>query len=135
MYDGTPDDEMFFVDAMTGHEFEYFCADLLGKIGFCDIYVTKGSGDQGVDIIAEFEGCKYAIQCKNYSGKISNKAVQEVSAGRMFYGCDAAIVMTNSYFTTGAIELAEAVGVWLCDRNVLYDMLQNGIKATRYYRR
>ena len=38
---------------MEGHEFEYFCADLLKQKGFVDVEVTKGSGDYGVDILAE----------------------------------------------------------------------------------
>ena len=29
---------------MEGHEFEYFCADLLKQKGFVDVEVTKGSG-------------------------------------------------------------------------------------------
>ena len=30
---------------MEGHEFEYFCAELLKSHGFCEVEVTKGSGD------------------------------------------------------------------------------------------
>ena len=47
-------DEM---DLMEGHEFEFFCADLLRKKGFIEVEVTKGSGDYGVDILAEKEIC------------------------------------------------------------------------------
>ena len=49
-------------DEMEGHEFEYFCADLLEKRGFEEVEVTKGSGDYGVDILAEKDGVTYAIQ-------------------------------------------------------------------------
>ena len=37
---------------MDGHEFEYFCGDLLKKNEFSNVEVTRGSGDQGIDIIA-----------------------------------------------------------------------------------
>ena len=40
------------VDYMEGHNFEYFCADLLTQNHFSNVEVTRGSGDQGVDIIA-----------------------------------------------------------------------------------
>ena len=40
-------------DEMEGHDFEYFCAELLQKHGFLDVQVTKGSGDYGIDILAE----------------------------------------------------------------------------------
>lgn len=41
------------MDEMEGHDFEYFCADLLEKQGFVEVEVTRGSGDFGVDILAE----------------------------------------------------------------------------------
>ena len=52
------------IDGMEGHDFEYFCADLLRLNGFIEVNVTKGSGDQGVDILAVKDGIKYAVQCK-----------------------------------------------------------------------
>ena len=112
------------IDNMDGHDFEYWCADLLRYNGFSKIEVTKGSNDQGVDIIAVKDGEKYAIQCKRYSKNVGNKAVQEVSTGKIIYGCSHAIVMTNSYFTLGAITAAKAVGVTLWDRNRLSAMIR-----------
>ena len=111
------------IDNMDGHKFEYFCADLLRKNGFSDVSVTPGSGDQGVDILAEKEGIKYAIQCKNYTSKLSNTPVQEVNAGKTFYRCHVGVVMTNSTFTPGAKELAKATGVLLWDRKVIEKMI------------
>ena len=55
------------MDDMEGHEFEYFCADLLRDKGFLDVEVTRGSGDFGVDILAEKDGVTYAVQCKCYN--------------------------------------------------------------------
>ena len=113
------------IDGMDGHEFEYFCADLLRKNGFVNVKVTPGSGDQGVDILAEKGGVKYAIQCKNYSSPLSNTPVQDVKAGKVFYGCHVGVVMTNSTFTPGANALAQATGVLLWDRAVLQSMMEN----------
>lgn len=111
------------VDGMNGLEFEHFCASLLTKNGFVEIEVTRGSGDQGVDILAKKDGIKYAIQCKNYASKLGNGPVQEVSAGRMFYHCQIGAVMTNSIFTVGAEKLAQATGTLLWDRNTLQEMM------------
>lgn len=116
--------DISYVDGMDGHEFEYFCADLLRKNGFTDVSVTPGSGDQGVDVLAEKGGVKYAIQCKNYSSPLSNTPVQEVNAGKIFYGCHVGVVMTNSTFTPGAKELAKATGVLLWDRAVVQEMMR-----------
>ena len=116
-------DNVFAVDGMEGHEFEYFCADLLRNNGFSEVSVTRGSGDQGVDILATKGGVKYAIQCKNYVSALGNTPVQEVSAGKFFYNCHVGVVLTNSTFTQGAISLAKATGVLLWDRTVLSDLM------------
>lgn len=113
------------IDGMNGHDFEHFCANLLIKNGFLDARVTKGSGDQGVDILAVKDNIKYAIQCKNYASPLSNTPVQEVNAGKIYYKCHVGVVMTNSTFTQGAKTLAEATGVLLWDRSVLTQMMEN----------
>lgn len=112
-------------DSLEGHDFELYCANLLKKNGFHHTLVTKESGDQGIDILAEKEGIKYAIQCKCYSSDIGNKAVQEAFAGKTFYGCHVAVVLTNRYFTRSAKELAEKNGVLLWDRNKLVSLIHN----------
>lgn len=111
------------VDRLEGHEFEYFCAELLEKCGFEDVRVTRGSGDQGVDILAVKEDIRYAIQCKNYSAPLGNKPVQEVYAGKTFYKCHVGVVMTNTTFTKSACELADSVGVILWDKDRLDKMM------------
>ena len=112
------------VDDMDGHDFEYYCADLLKYADFSNVVVTKGSNDQGVDIIAYRNGEKYAIQCKRYNHALGNKPVQEVNTGRTIYGCSKAIVLTNNYFTKGAIEAASATGVALWDRTKLDSLIR-----------
>lgn len=112
------------IDKMNGHDFEYFCAELLRKNGFSDVKVTKGSGDQGVDILAKKDGIKYAIQCKNYASHLGNTPVQEVNAGKIFYNCHVGVVMTNSTFTQGAKTLADATGILLWDRDVLKKIME-----------
>lgn len=111
-------------DLMEGHEFEYYCADLLRKNGFHDVEVTRGSGDQGIDVIAYKDGMKYGIQCKCYNSDIGNKAVQEAFAGKTFYGCHVAAVLTNRYFTKSAKELSESNKVLLWDRDKLKSFIE-----------
>ena len=111
------------IDFMKGQDFENYCANLLIAYGFKNIEVTKGSGDQGVDIIGYYNGYKYAIQCKRYSKKLGNSPVQEVVAGKNFYNCQNAMVITNNYFTNAAIQLAKANNVELWDRNNLMQVI------------
>ena len=112
-------------DYMEGHEFEHYCANLLAKNSFTNVEVTKGSGDQGIDIIAYKDGIKYGIQCKCYSSDIGNKAVQEAFSGKTFYDCHVAVVLTNRYFTPSAKELAQRNGVLLWDREKLIELINN----------
>lgn len=111
-------------DRMEGHEFEYFCADLLKKNGYENVSVTQGSGDQGIDIIAYKDGIKYGIQCKCYTSDIGNKAIQEVFAGKAFYECHVGVVLTNRFFTKPAAELARKNGIILWDRNKLLELIE-----------
>ena len=112
------------IDEMEGHDFEYFCAELLKKRGFEEVEVTKGSGDYGVDILAEKEGITYAIQCKCYSGPVGVKAVQEAYAGRDYYDRMVGAVLTNQYFTAPAVEAAGKLKILLWDRGYLDSMME-----------
>lgn len=93
------------VDAMDGHEFEYFCAELLKENGFVNVEVTQASGDFGVDVLAEKDGVTYAVQCKCYSDKVGNHAVQEATSGAQYYHRMVAVVLTNSTFTLSLIHI------------------------------
>ncbi len=112
------------MDMMEGHEFEYFCAELLKKNGFMEVEVTKGSRDYGVDILAQKDGVSYAIQCKCYTTPIGIKAIQEAYAGRDYYDCMVGVVMTNQYFTTPAVEVAKKLKILLWDRGYLDSMVE-----------
>lgn len=112
------------IDEMEGHDFEFFCADLMKKRGFEEVEVTKGSGDYGVDILAEKEGITYAVQCKCYTDPVGVKAVQEAYAGRDYYDRMVGAVLTNQYFTAPAVEAAKKLKILLWDRGYLESMME-----------
>lgn len=113
------------IDSMEGHDFEYWCAELLRRNGFNKITVTRGSGDDGIDIIAFYDGLKYGIQCKRSDSRIGNKAVQEAYTGKTVYGCHVAAVLTNNYFTSSAVNTAEKTGVLLWNRDWISSKIIN----------
>lgn len=121
---GGVEGELLNADLMDGHRFESWCADLLRKNGYNNVQVTPGSGDQGIDVLAEKNGVNFAIQCKCYSSDLGNTPVQEAHAGKDFYNCDVAVVMTNRHFTKGARDLAEKTRTRLWDRETLRNMLE-----------
>lgn len=102
---------------MTGYQYEHICADILKQKGFTQVQVTKSSGDQGIDIIAYAFGKKYGIQCKYYSFPVGNDAVQQAFTGARYFKCDVAVVMTNTTFTSSAIDLSHKIGVLLWSNN------------------
>ncbi|MBO5565402.1 MAG: restriction endonuclease [Lachnospiraceae bacterium] len=111
---------------MDGSTFERFCAELLKKNGYRKVRLTEATGDHGIDILADKDGVRYAIQCKCYEGKVGNKAVQEAYSGRDIYEADRAVVLINNYFTPQAEEDAEALGVLLWDREALLYLMRHG---------
>lgn len=115
--------ETISFDNMDGHDFEYFCADLLRQNGFINVEVTPASGDHGIDIFAEKDDITYAIQCKCNASNIGNSAVQQAHTGKSLYHRDIAVVMTNQLFTKQAEEDAKGLNVKLWDRNKLYELV------------
>lgn len=109
---------------MDGHEFEYFCADLLERRGFVEVEVTRGSGDYGIDILAEKDGVTYAVQCKRYTAPVGVKAIQEAYAGRDYYDRMVGAVMTNQYFTAPAVEAAKKLKILLWDGGYVESMME-----------
>lgn len=107
------------MDEMGGHEFEYYCAELLEMNGFIDVEVTKGSGDFGADILCEKDGVTYAIQCKCYDKVVGVHAVSEVYAAKDYYDCMVGAVMSNQYFTEPAVRMAKKLNIILFDRDYL----------------
>lgn len=102
----------FDINTLTPYEFEAYCAELLNQNGW-SARATAGSGDQGIDIIAEKDGVRAVFQVKKYTSPVGNKAVQEIIAGRIYASADMAFVVTNTSFTPSARALAEASDVGL----------------------
>lgn len=110
------------MDELEGHDFEYYCADILKDHGFIDVEVTKGSGDFGADILAEKDGITYAFQCKCYDKPVGVRAVEEIYAGRDYYDRMVGVVMTNQYFTEPAVNMARKFNILLWDRGYIKEM-------------
>lgn len=114
------------IDLMEGHDFEAWTAEVLREMGFRRVQVTQASGDQGVDVLAEKDGIRYAVQCKRYTADLGNTPVQEVHAGKDYYHCHVGVVLTNRYFTASAKALATQTGTLLWDRDWIKRRLQSG---------
>jgi restriction system protein len=110
------------IDSMDGIQFEYYLKELFQSFGY-NAQVTKSSGDFGADLILRKNGKKIVVQAKRYSNNVGIKAVQEISAAIKYYNAHEGWVVSNSFFTKAAVELATTVDVRLIDRNKLIDSI------------
>ena len=109
------------VDRMTGRQFEEYLKALLRSLGY-RVKLTRPSGDYGADLVVEKDGIKTVVQAKRHRKKVGIRAIQEAVAAVGYYKADNAMVITNSFFTKSARQLAEKNGVQLWDRNTLVKM-------------
>ena len=101
--------------------FENNCMDILKKSGW-KVKETPITGDQGVDLIASIDDLRVCIQCKNHEKAIGNKAVQEISAGKLYWKGTHAVLVSKSGFTKAAHKLAKANNVELIHESELKDL-------------
>lgn len=106
------------IDQMDGKEFEQYLEILFKKLGF-KVKRTPYTGDFGGDLVLEKDSVKTVVQAKRYKKNVGNKAVQEVVAAKAYYKAQAALIVTNSNFTSAAMQLAKANNVELWGREKL----------------
>ncbi len=104
-----------------GINFENHCMNILINSGWI-VKVTPITGDQGVDLIATINEFRICIQCKNHEKAIGNKAVQEISAGKLYWKGTHAVLVSKSGFTKSAHKLAKANKVKLIHESELKDL-------------
>ncbi len=115
------------VDKLDGIEFEHYLCAHFEKKGY-KVQLTPPSNDYGVDLVISKGKDRIAVQAKRYNVDkgytVNYKAVQEVSAGKAYYGCNKGMVVTNSFFTEQAKELAKANDIDMWDRQRMIEEFQ-----------
>jgi len=113
----------------AGLQFEQFLEQVFQENGYA-VQLIGQSGDQGVDLVVTEKGRRIAVQAKGYPGStVGNKAVQEVYTGMTIHDCHAAVVVTNSTFTRGAIEAATKTGCRLIDGSQIESLIKGQIRV------
>jgi restriction system protein len=106
------------IDSMDGKTFEKYLQVLFERLGY-RVERTRYIGDYGADLVTSKDGIKTVIQAKRHKSQVGIKAIQEAVAAKGYYDCQAAMVVTNSYYTNQAKTLASKNGVELWDRKDL----------------
>ncbi|WP_254624347.1 restriction endonuclease [Cytobacillus firmus] len=128
---------IYDIDKMDGIQFEHYLSSLFKSQGY-NVKVTKATGDYGADLVLTKESEKIVVQAKRYSKNVGISAIQEISASKSYYNATRAWVVSNSFFTKSAIELAQSNSVELLDRKALIDLVlkvnPNGVPTAREVR-
>ena len=104
------------VDHMSGEEFEKYLKAHFERLGY-KVKNVGGKGDFGADLVCKKDNETTIIQAKRYKKPVGIEAVQQISAARAYYKADKLMVVTNSYYTKAAKELAKSNNVELWDRD------------------
>lgn len=113
---------IYEIDRMGGRVFEEYLHALFESLDF-KVKLTDYVKDFGADLVISKDGFRTIVQAKRYKSKVGIKAVQEAVAAKGKYNAHYAMVITNSFYTKAAIELARANKVILWNRHKLVDAL------------
>lgn len=82
----------------------------LWHLGFVDVRVVDGAGDEGADILAVREREQWVFQCK-WSGRrsVDRAGVDDIERARTRYQADKAVLVTNTGLTRGAEDRRRAL--------------------------
>ncbi len=114
--------DMAAVDLMTGREFELYLEVLFQNLGYAAEQLPT-SKDFGADLILVTGDKRIAVQAKRYKGNVGNRAVQMILGAKRYYDCDEAWIVSNSFYTKAAIQMAVKTDVRLYDRNGLLQFM------------
>lgn len=106
------------IDRMDGRTFERYLRAVFARKGFV-VELTRYVGDYGADLVLRNGSAKTVVQAKRAKGSVGVKGIQEAAAAKGYYGCNDAMVVTNSHFTRQARELAACNGIRLWGREEL----------------
>lgn len=112
------------LQTLTPRDLELHVAQVISALPGWRAEATRGSSDQGADVIATGPGgVRVAVQVKHYRNNVGNSAVQEIVASKAFYRCTHAVVVTSGPgYTRPAQALAQANGVPLWGPEELFQL-------------
>ena len=90
--------------------------NLLIQMGY-QAFVTRASGDGGVDVRARRDGECLVVQCKHWkSQKVGLESVQALAGAREAEGATGALFVTSSWLEPGARKWAKRAGMEIIER-------------------
>ena len=116
------------------NEYELDINNMFKRLGY-EILDIPTSEYHGVDLILSKNNEKIVVQVKQYDDKITDFSVHEILTAKEYYKADKARIITNSSFSSNAVDLAVKNNVDLWDGKKLRDIikiLQNKEKEKKF---
>lgn len=98
--------------AMSPVGFERFVAESFRRRGWT-ASLTKGSGDEGVDIILRKPGRRAVVQCKRWKGTVGQRQVRELLGSMVHASADEAFLVTTGSYSQQARSFAQGKNITL----------------------
>jgi restriction system protein len=109
---------------MNPRQFEIFVEKHFKQKGY-KTNLTPQSGDYGVDVFAEKNNEKIAIQAKMFGDsqrKINRKAMMELYGAKEYFDCTKAVMVTNGKILNDAKEVAQKLNIELVYLDYAYQV-------------
>lgn len=110
------------LEALSPWEFEEHVAKVYAESGY-KTRLTPKSGDNGIDILAEKQGIRYAIQVKKTRKPVGSPVIQTLMGSMIHAGTDHGICVSFSGFTREAERFAFGKNIELVDKHALGDLI------------
>lgn len=110
------------VENMTGIVFEEFLLGHFENLGYTG-YLTPRTENFGADLVLQRGGTNVVVQAKRWKNNVGADAIEQVMGAVKHYGADKGMVVTNSFFTESASELASSNNIDLWDRTKLVEII------------
>lgn len=110
------------IDEMSGAVFEELLMEHFKRLGY-KARMTARTADYGADLILEKEDERIVVQAKRWKQNVGIAAIQQVVGAIKHYQADKGMVISNSYFTMNAENLASSNNIELWDRDKLVRFL------------
>ena len=93
-------------------ELERAVANLYAKLGY-ESSVTRGSGDQGIDIILKKNGRTIVVQCKAHKKPVGPHVIRDLYGTFIKSNADEAFLVSLAGCTSGVIEYVKGLPIKL----------------------
>jgi restriction system protein len=100
-------------EGITPRQYEAFVCNHFSDKGY-KTTLTSESNDWGVDVFAEKDSGKIAIQAKMYGGstrKVNRQMIMELFGAKAYFDCAEAVLVTDGDINIDAKQVADKLGI------------------------